>query len=62
MFGLSLEHLLVIGIILLLFGARKLPALGQSFGQSIRNFKGSFEAQEYKEPESEPETKSKETV
>jgi len=58
MFGLSVEHLLVIGIIVLLFGARKLPALGQALGQSVRNFKGSFEAEGESEKLSPPEVKT----
>jgi sec-independent protein translocase protein TatA len=43
MFGLSLEHLIVIGFVLLLFGARRLPELGSSMGQALKNFKRSFE-------------------
>ena len=42
MFGLSFEHLLVIAVVLLLFGARKLPVLGLSLGQAMRNFKKSL--------------------
>lgn len=39
MFGLSWEHLLVVGIVLLIFGPRKLPELGSGLGKAIRNFK-----------------------
>ncbi|MGB0453275.1 MAG: Sec-independent protein translocase subunit TatA/TatB [Bacteriovoracaceae bacterium] len=40
MFGLGMGELLVLAfIILLLFGAKKLPALGESFGKSIKSFK-----------------------
>lgn len=39
MFGMSGEHLLVLGIILLFFGPRRLPELGNTLGKSIRNFK-----------------------
>ena len=39
MFGLSMEHLLIMGVILLVLGPRNLPALGQSMGKFVRNFK-----------------------
>jgi len=39
MFGLSLEHLIVLGIVLLIFGPRRLPELGHTMGKAIRNFK-----------------------
>ena len=39
MFGLSGEHLLIIAAVLLIFGPRKLPELGASFGKALRNFK-----------------------
>jgi TatA/E family protein of Tat protein translocase len=39
MFGISGEHLLILGIVLLLFGPRRLPELGNTLGKAIRNFK-----------------------
>lgn len=39
MFGFSGEHLLVLLIILLIFGPRRLPDLGHSIGRTIKNFK-----------------------
>jgi sec-independent protein translocase protein TatA len=39
MLGLSGEHLLVLLIILLIFGPRRLPDLGHSIGRTIKNFK-----------------------
>ena len=42
MFGISFEHLLIIGVVLLIFGPKRLPDLGRSLGQSIKNFKDSF--------------------
>lgn len=40
MFGLSLSHLLIlIFILVILFGANKLPDLGAGLGQGIKNFK-----------------------
>ena len=41
MFGISGEHLLVLGIVLLIFGPRRLPELGNTLGKAIRNFKDS---------------------
>ena len=43
MFGLRMPELLIIGgILVLLFGANKLPALGAGLGQGIRSFKKAF--------------------
>lgn len=39
MYGLSGEHLLVILVILLIFGPRRLPDLGHSIGRTLKNFK-----------------------
>jgi sec-independent protein translocase protein TatA len=39
MFGISGEHLLILGIVLLFFGPRRLPELGNTLGKAIRNFK-----------------------
>jgi len=39
MFGISFEHILIVGIVLLLFGPRRLPELGQSLGKAMKNFK-----------------------
>jgi sec-independent protein translocase protein TatA len=39
MFGISGEHLIVLGIVLLIFGPRRLPELGNTMGKAIRNFK-----------------------
>lgn len=33
------ELLIIMGVIVLLFGAKKLPALGGAIGESIKNFK-----------------------
>ncbi len=48
-FGLW-ETLLIVGIIMLLFGAKKLPKLARGLGSGIRNFKG-----ELKEPPEDSE-------
>ncbi len=38
------EWLILFAILLLLFGANKLPAIGKGLGEGIRNFKNSFRA------------------
>ena len=39
MFGVSGEHLLILGVVLLIFGPRRLPELGNTLGKAIRNFR-----------------------
>lgn len=40
MFGLGVwELILILLIVVLIFGANKLPAVGQGIGQAIKNFK-----------------------
>jgi sec-independent protein translocase protein TatA len=39
MFGISGEHLIILAIILIVFGPRRLPELGNTMGKAIRNFK-----------------------
>ena len=40
MFGIGVPELLVIlGLIILIFGARKLPEIGSGLGKAIKNFK-----------------------
>ena len=41
MFGLSGEHIVILLIILLIFGPRKLPELGNTLGKAMKNFKDS---------------------
>lgn len=38
------EMLLVFGILMLLFGAKKLPMLARGLGSGVRNFKGELNA------------------
>lgn len=41
MFGLGLvEMLLIVAMVVLVFGARKIPLIARGLGEGIRNFKG----------------------
>ncbi|MBI2082121.1 MAG: twin-arginine translocase TatA/TatE family subunit [Deltaproteobacteria bacterium] len=43
------ELILVFLIVLIVFGAGKLPSIGSSLGQAIKNFKGSLKGKDEKE-------------
>lgn len=43
-----LETLVVLIVILLLFGAKRLPEIGRAFGEGIREFKKSLQGPEEK--------------
>jgi sec-independent protein translocase protein TatA len=45
------EILLIMAVLLLLFGATRLPQLGSSLGSAIRNFKKGFSSDNDSEPE-----------
>jgi sec-independent protein translocase protein TatA len=49
-----LELLVVLGIILLIFGPKRLPAAGRALGQGIREFKDSFGSRRGRAEEDEP--------
>ena len=52
MFGIGMPELIIIlVIILIIFGAGKLPEIGAGMGKAIRNFKGAGDEEEKKEPE-----------
>jgi len=38
------EILLISGVLMMLFGAKKLPMLARGLGQGIRNFKGEIQS------------------
>lgn len=45
------EWIVILLIVLVLFGAKRLPGLGASLGQSLRNFKKSISGEDEKKPE-----------
>ena len=47
MFGLSLGHILILGIIVLLFGHRRLPELGSALGKGVSAFKRGLEGKDH---------------
>ena len=51
------EILLIMGVLMLLFGASRLPQLGSSLGSAIRNFKKGFGGEGGEEPPT-PEDKA----
>jgi sec-independent protein translocase protein TatA len=58
MFGIGMPELIIIlVIILIIFGAGKLPEIGAGMGKAIKNFKGATKEEENKEPEKIEEKK-----
>ncbi len=56
MFG-TMEILIILGVILLFFGARKLPALGKALGQTAKEFKKGLKEEEIDVTESSKQAK-----
>jgi len=58
MFGIGMPELIIIlVIVLIIFGAGKLPEIGAGMGKAIKNFKGATAEVEKKEPEQIEEEK-----
>ena len=51
------ELIIILVIVVLLFGARKLPALARGLGQSAKEFRKGLSEDEKKPEESKPEQK-----
>ena len=57
MFGLGFGELLLIAVVLfLLFGASKLPQLGQGLGESVKSFRKAFQSERSEGTSDEPRT------
>ncbi|NDD91272.1 twin-arginine translocase TatA/TatE family subunit [bacterium] len=56
MFGLSLGHLLILTLVVLLFGHKRLPELGSALGQALAAFK---KGMDHKDPGEQIADKSK---
>jgi len=48
MFGLSGGHLIILFVVVLLFGSKRLPDLGNALGKGIRGFKDGLEGSKEK--------------
>ncbi len=63
MMGIGFPELMIIlVIIMIIFGAGKLPEIGSAFGRSIKNFKTSMKEAEAEELETESETVATESA
>jgi sec-independent protein translocase protein TatA len=60
MFGLGMPELVVILVVaLLLFGAKRLPEIGKSFGRAISSFKQGMKEGENDSPDKTPDDDAK---
>ncbi len=51
------ELLIILLVIMLIFGAKRLPEIGSSLGKGIRTFKSAVTGEDEKREESQPERK-----
>ena len=52
MFGLGIwEMIIILSIVVILFGAKRLPMIGEGLGQMITNFRKATKAEELEAPE-----------
>lgn len=54
MFGLSLGHLIILSVVVLLFGSRRLPELGSALGRGLNAFKKGLSGEEDLQPSLPP--------
>jgi sec-independent protein translocase protein TatA len=55
MFGLGFgELLLIAAVLILVFGASKLPQLGQGLGESVKSFRKAFQSARSEDASSKP--------
>lgn len=52
MFGLSLGHLIIVAVVVLLFGSKRLPELGSALGKGMKAFKKGIEGEDHTESNS----------
>jgi TatA/E family protein of Tat protein translocase len=43
MFGISGQHIIILIIVILIFGPKRLPELARTFGKAMRNFRDGLE-------------------
>ena len=55
----TLELVIILLIILLIFGARRLPEIGSSLGRGIRTFKSAITGEDEKQAEEKQQASSK---
>jgi len=54
------EIILILVIIIIIFGARRLPEIGKSLGEGIKNFRKSITSKEKEPPSEKPKPPAKE--